>query len=239
MIKWRFKRAKRKEFEEIEYIPTSVKDLLTEMKDISAVIVDLAYSAVIFDCDDMAKEVEDLEIKMDKLLYQIRLAAMLASRTVQDAEQLSGILQVATMAENISNAAGDIVKLLDLDLESRLILPMVLRKADEKIRHVFVAKNSTIVGRQVGELMVETETGARIIAVNRGKSWIYGIEKDFKLKSDDRLIVRGVEDGVKEFIRYASGAEPWPGLQLDGELKKQYMRSHRGGQARKRGGACK
>jgi uncharacterized protein with PhoU and TrkA domain len=209
MIKWSFRR-KKKEFEEIEYTPTSVKDLLTEMKDISELIVDLAYSAVIFDCEDMAKEVEDLEIKMDKLLYQIRLAAMLATRTVEDAEQLSGILQVASMAENISNAAGDIVKLLDVDIEARLILPMVLRNGDEKIKHVFVEKGSTIINRSIGELQVEPETGARIIAVNRGKHWIYGVEDDFRFKPVDRLIVRGVEDGLEEFVRYASGAEPWP-----------------------------
>ena len=211
MIKWRFGRKKKeKEFEEIEYTPTSVKNLLTEMKDISELIVDLAYSAVIFDCADIAKEVEDLEIRMDKLLYQIRLAAMLATRTVEDAEQLSGILQVASMAENISNAAGDIVKLLDLNLEARLILPMVLRNADEKIRHIFVNKSSDIVNRRIGELLVESETGARIIAVNRGKRWIYGVDDKFKFKPEDRLIVRGVKDGLEEFVRYASGAEPWP-----------------------------
>ena len=60
MIKWRFRRKKsKKEFEEIQYTPTSVKELLTEMKDISELIVDLAYSAVIFDCADMAEEVEE------------------------------------------------------------------------------------------------------------------------------------------------------------------------------------
>ena len=211
MIKWKFgRKQKKKEFEEIEYEPTSVKELLTEMKDISELIVDLAYSAVIFDCADIAKEVEDLEIKMDKLLYQIRLTAMLATRTKEDAEQLSGILQVASMAENISNAAGDIVKLLDLDLEARLILPMVLRNGDEKMNHVFVDKKSTIINRRIGELLVESETGARIIAVNRGKHWMYGVDKRFKFKAEDRLIVRGVEDGLEEFVRYASAAEPWP-----------------------------
>jgi uncharacterized protein with PhoU and TrkA domain len=211
MIKWGFrKKIKKKEFEEIEYAPKSVKELLTEMKDISELIVDLAYSAVIFDCSDMAEEVEELEIKMDKLLYQIRLAALLATRSVEDAEQLSGILQVASMAENISNAAGDIVKLLNLNLEARLILPMVLRKGDEKIKHVFVDKSSTIINRRIGELQVESETGARIIAVNRGKRWIYGVDDRFKFQPGDRLIIRGVEDGLKEFIRYASGAVPWP-----------------------------
>ena len=180
------------------------------MKDISELIVDLAYSAVIFDSEDMAQEVEELEIKMDKLLYQIRLAAMMATRTAEDAEQLSGILQVASMAENISNAAGDIVKLLDLKLEGRLVLPMVLRKGDEKIKHVFVDKRSSIVNRLIGDLRVESETGTRVIAVKRGKRWIYGVDETFKFKAEDRLIIRGVEDGLEEFNEYASGAQPWP-----------------------------
>jgi uncharacterized protein with PhoU and TrkA domain len=158
----------------------------------------------------MAHEVEGQEIKMDKLLYQIRLAAMMATRTAEDAEQLAGILQVASMAENISNAAGDIVKLLDLDLEARLILPMVLRKGDEKIKHVFVDKRSSIVNQLIGDLRVESETGARVIAVKRGKRWIYGVDEKFKFKAEDRLIIRGVEDGLEEFAQYASGAQPWP-----------------------------
>lgn len=229
MIKWRFglKKKKKKEFEEIEYEPTSVKDLLTEMKDISEHIVDLAYSAVIFDCIEMAEEVEDLEIKMDKLLYQIRLTSMLAARTTEEAEQLSGILQVASMAENMSNAAGDIVKLLDLDLEARLILPMVLRNGDEKIKHIYVEKGSSIINRNIGELLVESETGARIIAVHRGKRWSYSIDKTFKFKPNDRLIVRGVDDGLQEFKRYASGAVPWP---RKGTGKTQMLKD---------GGVCK
>ena len=119
MTRIRLHKYRKKEFEEIEYEPTSVKDLLTEMKDTSELIVDLAYSAVKFDSEDMAKEVRELEFKMDKLLYQIRLAAMLAARTPKDAEQLSGILQVAAAAENISNAAGDIANLLESEIAIR------------------------------------------------------------------------------------------------------------------------
>ena len=46
---------KKEEFTEIEYKPTPVKDILTEMKDISELIIDLAYSAVLFDNEDMAE----------------------------------------------------------------------------------------------------------------------------------------------------------------------------------------
>jgi uncharacterized protein with PhoU and TrkA domain len=90
---------------------------------------------------------------------------------------------------------------------------MVLRRGDEKIKHIYVEKGSSIIGRRIGELQVESETGARIIAVNRGKRWIYGVGEGFKFKAEDRLIIRGVDDGLEEFQRYAAGSEPWPSLQ--------------------------
>jgi len=218
MTKLRRHKYRKKEFAEIEYKPRSVKDLLTEMKDISELIVDLAYSAVKFDSEDMAKEVHELEFEMDKLLYQIRLAAMLAARTPEDAAQLSGILQVASAAENISNAAGDIVKLLESKIEYRPFLPFVLKDADEKIIPVRILERSSIPGYRIGELRVESETGARIIAVKRNKKWIYDVEKDFKLKTNDTLIVRGVEDGLLALKKYTEGKKKWPQIyKLDEE----------------------
>ena len=104
---------KKEEFTELEYEPRPVKEILTEMKDISELIIDLAYSAVLFDNEEIAEEVKYLDVEMDKLNYDIRMMAMMASRTKEDAEQLAGILQVAEAAESISNAAGDIINLLD------------------------------------------------------------------------------------------------------------------------------
>jgi len=95
------------EFEKIENVPKTVRELLTEMKDISEVIVDLAYASLMFDSREIREEVKHLESNMDTMNYEIRIKAMLASRTPEDAIQLSGLLQVASAAEAISNAAGE------------------------------------------------------------------------------------------------------------------------------------
>ncbi len=196
---------KQKMFEEVEYEPTNVKELLTEMKDVSELVTDLAYSAIIFDSKDIAEEVRELESRMDKLLYQIRLTAMLASRTVEDAEQLSGLLQVASAAENISNAAGDIVKLLDTKIENRPFLPSLLQKADEKIRTINIPESSPMKDKTIEELRIESETGVRIITIRRGKKWIYDPDDSTILKENDMLIIRGVEDGYLRLKGFAEG----------------------------------
>ncbi|RLF49893.1 MAG: hypothetical protein DRN20_00810, partial [Thermoplasmata archaeon] len=65
--------------EEVSYRPRNVREILREMKDISELMVDLAYSAIIFDSKDIAREVKKLEEKMDRLKYEIRIASMLAA----------------------------------------------------------------------------------------------------------------------------------------------------------------
>ncbi|HDQ15819.1 MAG TPA: potassium transporter TrkA [Bacteroidetes bacterium] len=195
---------KKEEFTEIEYEPTSVKELLTEMKDISELIIDLAYSAVLFDNKEIAEEVQYLDVRMDKLNYDIRMMAMMAARTKEDAEQLAGILQVAEAAESISNTAGDIVKLLSRK-ETGLILPKILKKADEQLFRMNVSPSSKACNQKIGDLRVESETGMRIIAIRRGDCWIYNPQSDTDIQADDWLLTRGTDEGFENLSRFLQG----------------------------------
>jgi uncharacterized protein with PhoU and TrkA domain len=194
---------KKEEFSEIEYEPTTVKDLMTEMKNISELIIDLAYSAVLFDNDEIAEEVKYLEVRMDKLNYDIRIMAMMAARTKEDAEQLAGILQVAQASEKISNTAGDIVLLLKD--KNRPILSRILNKADEKIFRVKISSNSEACEKRIGELKIESETGMRIIAIRRNDYWIYNPQSDVVLKANDWLISRGSDEGYDDLDKFLKG----------------------------------
>ncbi len=187
----------------------NVKDLLVEIKEKSELIVDLAYSSLILDSEDLAKEVQKLEGEMDDLVHRIRILTMLAANSYRDAEQLAGILEVADAAKNIANAAADIVYLLDLDITARPFLPSLFMKADEKIHVVRVYDNSSIVNRTLGELNIEAESGVRVIAIKRGRAWIYDPEDDVRIKAGDLLIIRGTEDGYEFLDRVARGEESW------------------------------
>jgi uncharacterized protein with PhoU and TrkA domain len=194
----------KEEFSEIEYEPKSVKDLLTEMKDISELIIDLAYSSVLFDNQEISEEVKYLEVRMDKLNYDIRMMAMMAARTKDDAEQLAGILQVAEAAESISNTAGDIVKLLSRE-KTGPILPKILKQADEQLFRIKVSSSSKACNQKIGDLRVESETGMRIIAIRRGDCWIYNPQSDTNIQADDWLITRGTDEGYKELSKFLHG----------------------------------
>ena len=75
------------EFEEFEYQPKSVKELFIEMKNIVELMVDLAYTSILFGDKEIAEEVLDLEERMDLLNYHLMTHAVLAARNPKEAEQ--------------------------------------------------------------------------------------------------------------------------------------------------------
>ncbi|MFO8132431.1 MAG: TrkA C-terminal domain-containing protein [Thermoplasmatota archaeon] len=198
-------RWKEAEFEEIEYEPTSIKELLVEMKNISELMIDLAYSAILFNSEEIAEEVKYLEVQMDKLNYHMRIMAMLAARDKEDAEQLAGILQMSEAATSISDAAGDIVKLLSVKLQSPL-LPRLLSESAEMIKKMTITADSAAVGRRIPDLHVASETGVRIVALRRGKRWLYTPE-DVTLQQGDMVIGVGPEEGLAQLDDFFQGAE--------------------------------
>jgi len=205
-----FDLGREQRLEKYDLAHATVREMLTEMKDISEIMVDLAYASIMFDSEEIAEEVKNLEEDMEELSKNIRIKAMLSARTHKDANKLSSLLEVAAAYRRISNAAGDIVKLIECEVDKRPFLTFILREAEEKIKRLNLTEGSDMVGRRIGDLGVESETGMRIIAIKRGKRWIYDPEEETKLKAGDTLIVRGTDDGYEVLRAYANGEETWP-----------------------------
>jgi Uncharacterized conserved protein len=197
------------DYTNLDHVEMTVRELLTEMKDTSEIMVDLAYASLMYNSEDMAEKVQDLEEVMDNLKFVIRFKVLMSSRTKEDAKQLSGLLQVASAADKISDAAADIVDLLKMPLEKRPFMSAMLYESDEKIRATKISASSEMVGYTIEKLGVEASTGCRIIAVKNRQGWIYDPESDIKLRAGDDIIVRGTEDGFNRLIGCASGKLPW------------------------------
>jgi uncharacterized protein with PhoU and TrkA domain len=194
---------------ELKHVDLSVRELLTEMKDTSELIIDLAYASLMYNSSSMAEKVRELEDEMDDLKFATRYKVLLSSRTREDARQLSGLLEVASAADQISDAASDIVSLLRFPPERRPFISEMLSEADEKIRMIRIAEGSTMAGRTIGELAVESNTGCKIIAMKNRRGWTYDPDGDVKLRAGDSIIVRGTDDGADLLTEYASGAKDW------------------------------
>lgn len=190
-------------------MPHNLKDILVEMKDVSELMVDLAYSTVILDNIEIASEVNKLEERMNKLNYEIRMLAMVAARDRDDAEQLSGILQIASAAENIANAARGIADIVIRDIDLHPIIKEVMEEAEEKITTLKVLEDSILVDHTLGESKPSTNLGMDIIAIRREGRWIYGPDKNSVVKAGDTLIARGREAGIELLEKVVNGEKRW------------------------------
>jgi len=194
----------------VEYEPTSVKAVLAEMKDTAELLIDLSYSAVLHGSPDLAAEVLTLESRMDVLQLQARMSVMMAARSPEDVEDLAPVLGVVGAAEKISDAAGDIAKVVLEEVGLPDAMRAALPEAVETLVRVPVADDSSYVGRTLAGINMETETGVRVIAVRReqatGKaSWITNPDRETELRAGDALILRGFDEGLGEVYEAASG----------------------------------
>jgi uncharacterized protein with PhoU and TrkA domain len=189
--------------------PRTVKDLLTEAKDTSEIMVDLAYAALFFNDEDLAEEVDRLEEVMDGYLADLRRISMLAARSPEDAEAMGGVLHIAGAIEQIGDAAADIARVVTASLGIPEALRPDLRHADEMAGRVKVREGAPSVGRSLRDLMLPTETGMWVIAVRRGDEWEYDPGPDTVVNEGDVLLFQGPEEGVN-LIREMAGAPPLP-----------------------------
>jgi uncharacterized protein with PhoU and TrkA domain len=189
--------------------PRNVKELLAEAKDVSELMVDLAYAAVFFNDEHLAEEVEVLEQRMDGYLRRLQEVAMLAARSPEDAEGMAGVLHVAAAMEKIGDAASDIARVIQARLGIPAVLRADLRHADEIVGRVRVRERAPSVGRSLKDLLLPSETGMWLLAVRRGSDWEFDPQAETVLNEGDVLLFQGPEEGVN-LIREQAGAPPLP-----------------------------
>ncbi|MFX0168794.1 MAG: potassium channel family protein [Candidatus Hodarchaeota archaeon] len=190
---------------EIEYQPIPVRSLLVEMKDLSELMIDLAYSAVMFNDKDLAEEVMEMEKRVDYLGYLLLMNASLAVRDKDDAEQIVSIMKTASSANKISDAAADIAGLVLHDIGIPGILWLAVSQADEIVGRATLLGKSMLLEKTLADVNLEEEIGCDIIAVQRKNTWTIHPPDTFKLHKGDRIIVRGSSEGVRKLQRLAAG----------------------------------
>ena len=193
-------------FEKIEYKPIPVRELLLEMKNLSELMIDLAYSAALFSDKDLAEDVLVLEERVDTLAYLLDMEIMVAARDPRDAEALIGVSIVAAATDKISDAAGDIAGVVTHDIGVHPIVSSIFEKVEERIMKATVKEGSVLTGKHIGRLGLAARMGVDIIAIRRNKDWIINPEDTERIFHGDVLITRGAPQGTKDFKELAEGS---------------------------------
>jgi len=191
--------------EKIEYKPVSVRDLLVEIKDLSELMIDLAYSAALFNSKALAEEVLELEKRVDTLAYLLDMHVMIAVRDAEDAERLVGVPAVASAADKISDAAADIATIVLRDIGIHPLVRQVFEKVEEHLIRVEICPDSILAGASLDALGLAARIGVDIIAIRRDNNWIINPKETERIEKGDVLIARGAPHGIDELEGLAGG----------------------------------
>jgi len=189
--------------------PRSVRVLLTEMKNTSDWMMDLAKASLLFENRELAERVRELEVRMDGLMYEIRTMAVLAARNPEDARKIAGVLQIASSAETISNATDDMVDLVLRGMDIHPSLKRALLLCEEKIQQLEVGEGSALLHKKLEELELPSRIGVRILSLKRGKEWFIPPSPDMELKAGDLLVARGPKAGLSVFFKLGGSKKEW------------------------------
>jgi len=193
------------EEEEIRYRAVPVREILTEIKNITGFIVDLAYSSVLFNDKEVAEEVLEGEERVHYLVTLLFMNTAIAVRDGEDAEAAVGIVRVATAANKIADTAGDIARIVIKELGLDSYITEAFSKVDKRLVRTTVLPNSILAGKTLRQLRLASNIGVDVLTVRRGKKLIVDPQGDTGLEEGDVLIGRGSDVGTVELDRLAKG----------------------------------
>lgn len=179
----------------------NIKENLLSMKDMTELMLDLAYSAVFLKdkqiaarVREMHKEIAMLEDSTLKMLFRVK----------EPEEDRMFIIDLTGSIKDVSNAAVHIAELA----EGKVTHPIVKDILSESSRTVITSRispKSPYANKTIEESRIRTNTRASIIGIKRDGSWLFRIDKSTKLLAGDEVIAVGSYESDKMLKKNASG----------------------------------
>jgi uncharacterized protein with PhoU and TrkA domain len=182
--------------------------MLSEAKDSSELMVDLAYAAVFFNDPGMCEEVAQLEERLNGLVQDMRATCIMAVRRPKEAHAMASVLQVVSAIEGIGNAAIDVTRVITHRLGIPHELIADLSNAEEVSHRVWVRDGSHLAHRPLSSMELPVATGMRVMAIRRDRSWITDVDGDLVVLPGDVLFLRGSPAGLVRLHELAA-APTW------------------------------
>ncbi len=182
-----------------------VKKLLVKLIDTSRVMMDLAYTALIYGNKDIAEEVLILEEDMDELRTRFEQQVISMKNKRGEEKEIVGLLRLGFLAEKLSDAAASIAEVVDKGIASHPVIKMAVEEAEDSITLTPINKRSTLVGKTINELKLEDRIGVHIIAVKKGKRWIYNPSGKEKIEEGNLIVASGFKEGLEILEKKAVG----------------------------------
>ena len=181
-------------------------DSIVLMKNMSELAVDLAYGAVLFNSEDVAEEVFELEAEVDALQSRFEAWTLRAAASVEDPIRLRGLVHLARATEEISDAALEIADGVLRGVAAHPVVAEAVQVSDGMIVRITLEPGCDLNGKTLGECELSSETGMRVLAIRRADNseWLLSPNSGTGLEEGDVLVAKGTRLGAERIVALVS-----------------------------------
>ena len=179
--------------------------LLLQVKDTSEILVDLAYSSLIFMDRELADEVLLLTDYVKDL--NSRLEQEVIERVSEDRnfDKAVTLIRLSRAMEDIADSAENIADVVLRDITVHPVLAESILESETSIAREVIQPRSVLVGRRLADLSLATDTGWFVIVIKREGKWIIGPDGESVLEAGDTILARGPIESRGHLCRLCRG----------------------------------
>jgi uncharacterized protein with PhoU and TrkA domain len=181
------------------------EDLLVQVKDTSEIMIDLAYSSLIFHDRELAEEVLLLNDHVKEL--NSRLEELVIERVSQDRDLDRAItyIRLSRAMEDIGDSAEKIADVVLRDIKVHPVLAESILESGTSIAREVIMAESVLSGKRLREMSLATDTGWFVLVIKRGGRWIIGPDGETVLEPEDIIFARGPLESRGHLCRICRG----------------------------------
>ena len=181
-----------------------IVEMLVELKDTSELMMDLAYSSILLNNRELAKEVEELEEHVDELHTKFELLVLSSGFRREESKHFLGLIRIGVVTEAIADAAAEMAEVVLRSLKPHPVLKLVIEEAEETVLRVQVSEKSPLANKTIREARIPEKTGMWVLVIRRGNKWIRPKPRT-RICAGDVLIASGYAEGEEDLKQLATG----------------------------------
>jgi uncharacterized protein with PhoU and TrkA domain len=167
------------------------EELLLKVKDTSEIMIDLAYSSLIFMDRELADEVLLLADYVKDLNGHLEQVVVERASQDKNIDRAITYIRLSRAMEDIADSAENIADVVLRDIRVHPVLAESILESETSIAREVIKPASVLAGKMMRETSLATDTGWFAIVVKRGDKWIIGPDGETVLEAGDIVFARG------------------------------------------------
>ncbi|MHA1442037.1 MAG: potassium channel family protein [Candidatus Heimdallarchaeota archaeon] len=190
----------------VAYEPISAKDALKQIKDLCSIMVDLAYSAILFEDKALVDEVKELRDSIVHLEYLLTMSLQLTVRDGKAAEATLPLVVLGNASTDIANCAVDIANVLTKGFTVHPTIKELAQKTSQNLARGKISEESILKDYSIREIVEKMNYSVSIVAVRKDNKWLVKPDGEMQLEAGNFLIASGSNSGISLLKMLIGGA---------------------------------